>query len=214
VTDQDSSSMVTTGYRSRHRCRGRWDVRQNCLTWSPLVNVPQFYGTWSDGLLGRQRKENSMCIEASDNLPFMPPPRIPREDDKPNFVAETSLPTVISAIAVSFTVLVSLGTGFVFFLACLDIWSIERSFGFSVTNYVEFIDYVQSVPTTAATVAAISAFAFGVYALIVVVFLRLTHQKRTKQGLQAISVFLVFVIAGYMVTVLYSTWKGGDALKK
>jgi hypothetical protein len=140
----------------------------------------------------------------------MPPPRIRRiprtEDDKPKFVAWNSLPILISAIAAS----VSVGTGFVFLISCINLWNIERALGFQATSYVDFGDYLQSIPIVWGTVAATFAFALVIHILAIAIICILTDWKRRRLliGTSLIAPPIVF-----MVGVIYAVCNERNTLK-
>jgi hypothetical protein len=96
-----------------------------------------------------------------------PPPDKTPEADKSKPLAWADLPTVLSGIAVFFTVLVSLSTGLVFIFSCFYLWGFESAFGLALSNYVDFHDYVTTLPTLNTSVAVILAVVATLYLLIV-----------------------------------------------
>jgi hypothetical protein len=139
---------------------------------------------------------------------------ISRKDDKPS----TNFLTLISAIALALTVLISVVTVFIFLLSCFYIRSIELALRFPVTEYLDFKDYVQTQAIYLATTAAITAVPTAGYALIAIVFfalLRLSHPMRQKKFVKVIpSVVGIWIAAFYLWVVFGAAWTAGDALKR
>jgi hypothetical protein len=168
---------------------------------------------------------NAMPTENPNAADSSPSPDKPPEGEKSKPLAWADLPTVLSGIAVFLTVLVSLGTAFVFLLSCLSMYSREKALGFSAIDYVDFDDYVKTLPIVDATVGVLLALFIIFFIMIAVVMswvvvslpvsLRFIPEKDRNRSLGRLMLnVLVVGLTICTIIILWLAFTDGDRLKK